>query len=263
MAYGTGLENPDSQESREFESHLHRLRIIFLNTWFGKAGKPFFDFIKEKSAGTDIFCFMEVSPKLYSNLRDILKGFSVLYEEGHFLKSLGDVCGQATFLSRGINVRASGKISIYRQSDRDVGFLQFSELIAGGKKFFLGNVHGKTLPGSKFDTPVRLKQSEKIINFFSGKNGPITIGGDFNLNPDTKSVKKFEEAGYKNLIKDFKVKSTRNNISWQQFSKDDPNFVKQYFADYVFVSAEVRVRNFEVPYVEISDHLPLILDFEI
>ena len=39
-------------------------------------------------------------------------------------------------------------------------------------------------------------------------------------------------------------------------------FGKQHFADYVFVSKDVKVKKFEVPYLEISDHLPLILDFE-
>jgi len=33
-------------------------------------------------------------------------------------------------------------------------------------------------------------------------------------------------------------------------------------SDYVFVSLEVKVKKFEVPNIEISDHLPLILDFE-
>ena len=95
-----------------------------------------------------------------------------------------------------------------------------------------------------------------------GKVGLKIIGGDFNLNPDTKSVKIFEEVGYKNLIMDFGIKNTRNEISWKQF-QNKPGFVKQYFADYVFVSKDVKVRKFEVPYNEISDHLPQILEFEV
>ena len=51
------------------------------------------------------------------------------------------------------------------------------------------------------------------------KVGPKIIGGDFNLNPDTESIKMFEEAGYKNLIKDFKIENTRNEISWREFKE--------------------------------------------
>ncbi len=57
-------------------------------------------------------------------------------------------------------------------------------------------------------------------------------------------------------------KQTRNKIGWE-FFKDQEGFVKQYYADYCFATSEIDVKNFEVPYVEVSDHLPLILKFEI
>jgi endonuclease/exonuclease/phosphatase family metal-dependent hydrolase len=126
-----------------------------------------------------------------------------------------------------------------------------------GINFWIGNVHGKARPGEKEDTPVRIKQSEKIINYFKDLAGPKIIGGDFNLNPDTKSVEMFEKAGYRNLIKDFGIKNTRNKLSWEQFNN------VQNFADYCFTSPEVKVKSFKVPYMEISDHLPQILDFEV
>jgi hypothetical protein len=221
------------------------------------AGKPFFDFVKSESTNADIFCFMEVSPELYSKLASILKDFNVFYEKGSLIGFPAIICGQAIFVAKKMKIGKRGKISIYHQSIRDVGFLQFAEIVFGQKKIWLGNVHGKTLPGNKLDTLIRLKQSEKIVNFFRDKNGSKIIGGDFNLMPNTKSVKMFEEVGYKNLIKDFGIKNTRNKLSWEQFSNI------QHFADYVFVSKDVKVTGFEVPYNEISDHLPQILDFEI
>jgi hypothetical protein len=233
------------------------MRIIFLNSMFGQVGNPYFDFIKKEASKTDVFCFMEVSPDLYSNLLSLLKDFNVLYQNGIPIASMGITCGQAIFLAKKIKIGESGEVSIYRQSSQDVGFLQFAQIQVGEKKIWLGNVHGKTLPGDKLDTPIRLKQSEKIINFFADKNGPKIIGGDFNLYPDTKSVKMFEEAGYRNLIRDFDIRNTRNRLSWKQFDN------VQHFADFTFVSPEIKVKNFKVPYVEISDHLPQILDFEV
>lgn len=235
------------------------MRVIFLNSWLGEAGKPFFDFIKKESSKTDIFCFMEVSPDLCSKVVSILKDFNVFYEKDHLLLFNKIICGQAIFAAKKIGVGKSGKVSIYRQSSRDIGFMQFTELKIREKRIWLGSVHGKTLPGTKLDTPIRLKQSEKIINFFADKNGLKIIGGDFNLMPNTESIRMFEKAGYKNLIKDFNIQETRNCLSWEQF----PNNEKQHFADYVFVSLDVKVKKFEVPYNEISDHLPLILDFEV
>jgi len=202
---------------------------------------------------------MEVSPESYLNLSVILKKFNGLYEKGFFIETFGVSCGQAIFLSNKIKSCKTGKVLIYRQSTRDLGFMQFAELTIGGKKIWLGSIHGKTLPGSKLDTPVRLKQSGIIINFFADKSGSKIVGGDFNLMPDTKSVKMFEEAGYRNLIRDFNIQETRNRLCWEQFPEDK----RQHFADYVFVSKDVKVDKFEVPYNEISDHLPQVLDFEI
>ena len=38
-----------------------------------------------------------------------------------------------------------------------------------------------------------------------------------------------------------------------------PDFQK--FADYVFVSPDVNVESFSVPDIDISDHMPLVLEF--
>ena len=157
---------------------------------------------------------------------------------------------------------STDRLTIYENSDGDTGFSSFVSFEFGNKVVNLMNVHGKAHPGHKKDIPERILQSQKIIDFMADKSGPKIIGGDFNLLPDTESVKMFEKAGYKNLIKDFNIENTRNRLSWEQF-QHQPDFVKQYFADFCFVSPDVKVKSFEVPYNEVSDHLPLILDFEI
>lgn len=202
---------------------------------------------------------MEVTPDLFKSLLVILKDFRGVYDEGVFFKRINAMCGQAVFINKKIEIKSNGKVSIYRQSSRDLGFMQFAEIGAGEKTLWLGSLHGKTLPGNKLDTPIRLKQSEKIINFFANKSSPKIIGGDFNLMPDTKSIELIEKAGYRNLIRDFNIQETRNRLSWEQFPEEQ----KQHFADYVFVSEDVKVNTFEAPPVEVSDHLPQILDFEV
>lgn len=238
------------------------MRIIFLNSWFGKVGKPFFDFIKKESINADIFCFIEFSPELFAEISDRLKDYTGFIEKGAFLKVFGVIDCQAIFVRKKLRILSSGKINLYINTPVTTGYASYVTIGNGESVINLLNVHGKVLPGCKKDTPARIKQSNTIIEFMKGKEGLKVIGGDFNLNPDTKSVAMFEEAGYRNLIKDFGIKNTRNEISWKQF-QNGPGFVKQYFADYVFVSKDVKVTKFEVPYNEISDHLPLILDFEV
>jgi hypothetical protein len=247
---------------RGFESRLLRLRAIFLNSWFGKVGKPFLDFIKEQSSKTDIFCFMEFTPEITKKVSKILPEHRGFMEKGMFLESFSVIDCQVIFVKKSFEVVSSGSINLYENTPEDIGFASYIILKKSVSTINLLNVHGKVIPGDKNDTSIRLKQSEIIIDFMKDKEGPKIIGGDFNLIPDTKSVAMFEEAGYRNLIKDFNIKNTRNEISWKQF-QDKPGYIKQHFADYVFVSRDVKVNKFDVPYIEISDHLPLILDFEI
>ena len=264
MGWPSGLRrtigNRVCASTRRFESCPHRLfmRTIFLNSWYAKAGRDFYDFISKNSPNTDIFCLSEIHPRLFSELNSLLPDFQGFYEEGKMDKYMGFVYGQAVFARRGIKILDRDKMDIFRNVYNDLGWATVFGL-GNPKRFYLANIHGKARPGHKLDTPARLRQSERIIKFFKDKKWPKIIGGDFNLMPQTKSVRMFEEAGYRNLIKDFKIKRTRNRLTWEQF----PNEEKQYFADYVFVSPEVKVKKFKVPHIETSDHLPLILEFEI
>lgn len=234
------------------------MRIIFLNTWHGQVWEKLKKFLELHSKDTDVFCFVEVDPDLEIKLEKVLFDFTPLYEKGIKMVYMGGVtAGQSIFIKKGTKVSSSGIMFPYRQLKTDAGGFQYIQLNIAGKDVVIGCLHGKTLPGDKLDTPIRLRQSEKIINFFADKNGPKIVGGDFNLDLSTKSVLMFEEVGYRNLIKDFNIKNTRNKLSWKQFNNI------QHFADFCFVSPEVKVKNFEVPQLEISDHLPLILDFDL
>lgn len=61
---------------------------------------------------------------------------------------------------------------------------------------------------------------------------------------------------FRNLIAEFDIISTRPDF-------DDGRDVGNNVVDYIFVNDKIKVKNFEVLDSKISDHLPLILDFEI
>lgn len=238
------------------------MRIIFLNCWHGKIRNRLLNFIEENAPKTDIFVFLEVAPEIFPVFSEKLVNFYGSYVSNS-AKS-----GQAIFICRNVQLVFTEKVDLYEQQPGDTGCLLKVKLKVGDLEFYVGDVHGKALPGDKLDTEIRLYQSRKILESFDVESLPRIIGGDFNLLPETESIKMFEKAGYVNLIKRFGIKSTRNRLAWEQAEKQEKEegrkfFGKQYFADYVFVSPEVKVKNFSVPNLEISDHLPLILDFEI
>jgi endonuclease/exonuclease/phosphatase family metal-dependent hydrolase len=125
----------------------------------------------------------------------------------------------------------------------------------GNSKWNILNFHGTPFPGTKVDTDYRIEASKNLINLMKNLEGHKIIGGDFNLLPETQSVKIFEEEGFRNLITEYKIPTTRNKNSWNLYPGN-----KQYFADYIFISKDLNVKSFTVTNNEISDHLPLTLE---
>ncbi|MBI4157561.1 hypothetical protein HY502_01820 [Candidatus Woesebacteria bacterium] len=238
------------------------MRAIFLNCWYSKAGESFWQFLEENSSTVDIFCFQEVSPEMFSKMSVIFEEYNGFFESAGWFEYFKLESGQAIFVKKNFKVLSSGKTLVFRKTENDRGFLMYADLEKEGKVFSIGNIHGKWSPGNKLDSPIRIKQSQKVIGLFKKKNLVNIVGGDFNLMPETESVGMFTKEGYRNLIKEFKIGSTRNELTWAS-KKNDPGFVKQYFSDYIFTSPGVKVTDFSVPKIQVSDHLPLILDFEV
>ncbi len=79
------------------------------------------------------------------------------------------------------------------------------------------------------------------------------MGGDFNLLPDTESIRMISNnLGCLNLIDKYNIKSTRTSLYKKPLR----------FADYVFVSNNIKLKEFKVLPDEISDHSPLFLEIE-
>ena len=84
---------------------------------------------------------------------------------------------------------------------------------------------------------------------------PVIVVGDFNLLPDTESIKILNDKLI-NLIEEYNIKSTRPTF-------DDGLDVGNLVCDYVFVNDKIVVNDLKVINSNISDHLPIILDFDI
>ncbi len=103
------------------------------------------------------------------------------------------------------------------------------------------------------DSDKRINQSKVILDFMSMFDCPKILAGDFNLLLDTESIRMLEAGGMRNLIKEYDIKSTRTEL----YKKD----IK--FADYIFISPEIKVKDFKVLQDVVSDHSPLYLEFDV
>ena len=228
-----------------------RMKIIFLNTWNGKLKEGISDFITEQSATADVFCFQEVYDSSKVLFESLLPSFKSLYAH----KAIdNDDFPQAMYIKKDLEVRSSRTLL---NDIPEVGLGLYIEIKCQTGNIHICNVHGMAFPGDKLDNAKRLEQSRALIDFFRSLPGRKLIGGDFNILPDTESIRMFERNGYVDMIKKHNIQTTRNHFAWEKYPDS-----KQYYSDYAFVSPDVNVKDFVVPRNEVSDHLPLILDIE-
>jgi endonuclease/exonuclease/phosphatase (EEP) superfamily protein YafD len=118
--------------------------------------------------------------------------------------------------------------------------------------FHLINHHGYHVEGSKEGNAETLKQMQAIKKYISGLKGPVIMSGDFNLSPNSESIKVFDDV-LVNLSREQSIVTTRNELSSRPVE----------VCDYIFVSTDVKVTSFSVSESIVSDHRALILEFEI
>src|SRR3989344_5342602 len=260
------------------------MKIISLNCWGGKFLDTLTYCVKNESRDTDIFCFQEMLSSsnnlenrdgfcnnLLERLSDLLWDFNLFFFP--YIKDYDMSSKRYKDLYQGEVVFVNKKLKVLGKSEQIVVGKRFVkklksdfsntpanlstvELQLMGSKYFINTFHGISRPGTKLDTSKRVKQSKTILRIMDTQKDFKILMGDFNLMPWTESIKILEKS-YRNLIKDFKIKNTRGRLNIINGKIGD-----QRFADYTFVSSGIKVRDFKVPDVTISDHLPMILEFE-
>lgn len=122
------------------------------------------------------------------------------------------------------------------------------------KKVQIINVHGIWNDGKLGDERT-LNQCQFIIDKALANDYPTIIIGDFNLLPNSESIELMNK-NFRNLIVENNIKFTRPHF-------DDGLDKGNIVCDYIFVNDTVKINDFKVLNNNISDHIPLVLDFDI
>lgn len=243
------------------------MRLICLNIWLGKLGDPLIAFLQREAPKTDIFCFQEMKSSLnnssendfFSVIAKSLPDFQGFFEATQDEKGEIEI-GLATFIKKTDNVEKEGDFFVYRTRNsmvnndgrtmgRNAQFIEFSKL---GNKYTIINFHGLWSGKDRLDSEDRINQCKKLKTLLHSLGGTKIMCGDFNLTKDTQSLAILDE-GMRNLIKEFNITSTRPE---RYFPYPDK------FCDYILVDNDIVVNDFKVLQDEVSDHLPLLLDFK-
>ncbi|MBI5734081.1 MAG: endonuclease/exonuclease/phosphatase family protein [Candidatus Kerfeldbacteria bacterium] len=123
-----------------------------------------------------------------------------------------------------------------------------AEIKCGQKSFTLVNIHG-TYSTNKIDTPRSLKQSQYLVNLKKQIKGPLMLAGDFNVTPETKSIKMLNQH-YRNMTKKFGIITTLPGR-------------KIMAIDNFFINHKIKPLALQTYQTTISDHLPLVFEFNL
>lgn len=253
------------------------MKIMTLNTWGGKLCLDLIKFLI-KQRDIDAFCFQEVYDTesgvtesngarmdLFHQLQEALP-----YHHGRFaaVDSNFDYNGPVDFpVSYGLAlfVRKTLTVAFYddpvvyennqntdfRTGHSVAGKIQIVTIVEKNIPYSIINARGIWNDGHKIDTDARIRQSQSIVAEISKRAGHRILAGDLNLLPDTESMRLLEEVPLRNLIRESGATSTRSSYYQGE----------QKYADYILVSPGLDVTAFQIFDVEVSDHVPLVVEF--
>jgi len=265
------------------------MRIMCLNGWGGKLYSKLLPYLI--SAAPDVLCLQEVvhSPETKKDWLTYKDGDHILPQRANFFRDVcqalpdhtpffspaaqgvlwdGDTAvpsqwGLATFVHRSFPVIGQIQGFVHKgYSAAGYGDHPRSRSAHGIKVYdyaqnrvvSITHMHGLRDLNGKKDTPERAQQARKLLalsNQVSETDGLDVICGDFNVEPESETLRILRQSDFVELVTSHGFKSTRNSY----YKKPGK------FADYMLVSKPDMVRAFDVIYdPEISDHCPLLLE---
>lgn len=135
---------------------------------------------------------------------------------------------------------------------------QISRVVGGnGSPVVVAQIHGLRHPRGKGDVPERREQWDRLVaalTAFREPDEPLVVGGDLNVLPGSEVFDILGGLGLTDLVTSRGITDTRTAL----YEKP------QRHANYLFVSRQVTVQDFQVPAVPVvSDHRPMILDLAV
>lgn len=265
------------------------MRIVSLNGWGGRIGGALVDHIAAEAP--DVLCLQEVvhSPGVaegwlsYRDDGQDLPQRANLFREvcaalpGHLAtfcpaargvlwdgdRALPSFWGLATFVAPDLAVVAQAQGFVHGgYSPAGYGTHPRSRCghairlydHARHRHVSITQMHGLRDPAGKGDTPARLRQAGRLLDLSRQvtQAGDLQlICGDFNVEPESETLRLLEAAGLTELVARGGFAGTRTSL----YPKAG------HFADYMLVNRPDEVQRFEVvTSPEVSDHCPLALE---
>ncbi len=255
-----------------------RLKLVSLNTWNGgKLWEPMLAFLKKENP--DILALQEVqytydpfiteprfktldllSPKLSLPHRMFAPAYSGIDAEMPLRAERGNgVLSRMTlikaehwfFTEAGYGMTGKdgeGDPSKYPRN------LQYVLIQINDKKLHVFNTQGIWGTDNK-DTPERLTMASFILEKIGDKQ-PAILCGDFNIDAGSQTIKNI---GAK--LKDV-FAGDKRTTSFNLKQKAKGTHYNTSVVDFVFTTPDIKILEHRIPQVDVSDHMPLVVEFD-
>lgn len=243
------------------------MKLIQLNMWGGRLEKQLENFFASEQP--DITCLQEaisipgngaifISPeslqdqweKPTSLFHSAVFSFSFMLREARFgnaiISTLPMIKTETIFTNL---VHKPG--FDFDVDDYNIRNLQHAIIEIGERRLNVLNHHGHHVPTHKNGNEDTLRQMRHIAGYIDTLEGPVILTGDFNLAPHSESLEVINEK-LDNLSVRYKLETTRTALTH-----------KKEVCDYIFVSEEIKVKDFKASDEVVSDHQALVLEFDI
>lgn len=247
------------------------MKIIQLNIWQGKIGRPIADFLKAQTP--DIVCMQEVNDLKGGEAGGPFATLDEIKEWAGFTHVVMAPTYGYRYMRRTSNM-GNAILSRSPAADHEVVFINdayhddfdFAEDdynirnmqicrfdLDEGKHLTVVNHHSFHIIDPKGNQQ-SVKAMQKVVDQLSRLDGPLLLCGDFNVNPESAALQVLSQTRLRNLTLEYDVDSTLSRLH----KVNHP-----VVCDYIFASPEIKVKKFEAVDPLISDHKALILEFEV
>jgi endonuclease/exonuclease/phosphatase family metal-dependent hydrolase len=243
------------------------MKILQVNTWSGRLLKPLSELIRAEKP--DFLCLQEVV-SLDADIHSLLGTIEELNEETGYAEQYYSPVFHFKLMNKNAywgncimsNFPLSEKNTIFtnhkyvedfnfEEYDYNIRNLQHVAADVNGEQLHILNHHGHHIPSHKRGDDETLRQMRLIGEYLDTLDGPVILTGDFNLAPDSESLRQINDR-LENQSVSHKLKTTRTPLTH-----------KTEVCDYIFTNNKVKVINFEASDEIVSDHKALILEFDI
>jgi len=198
--------------------------------------------------------FKEVAIPNFHGKKLFTHDFGGVIEYGNYVKSRTKIIeGKSVFVQNSFSYSYDGDW-FSQHMGNEPRMVQIVDIEINHRPHRIINYHG-IWSKDKQDSEKTRNVSKQIAQFAQEVDYPTIICGDFNLFPDTKSMQILADR-YISLVDRYNIQSTRP-------SSNELNGTKRNVVDFVFVDKRIKVVSFSVPNVDVSDHFPLIMEFEV